>query len=101
MTRITRVWAAAVGVVAALGVAASAQQFRSGVDLVRLPVVVTPGGGVPEVGHHVAGPAYAAAARAYSLGTAAGVGAWIRYCCDAYSRGAEEGLAICARQAAR
>ena len=41
MTRITRVWAASFGVVAALGVAASAQQFRSGVDLVRLPVVVT------------------------------------------------------------
>jgi hypothetical protein len=57
--------------------------------------------GVPEVGHHAAGAAYHTAARAYSLGTTAGVGAWLRHCCDAYARGAEEGLAICAEQAAR
>lgn len=41
MSRSECVWAATVGVVAALGVVAGAQQFRSGVDLVRLPVVVT------------------------------------------------------------
>jgi hypothetical protein len=56
--------------------------------------------GVPEVGHHAAGAAYDMAARAYSLGTTAGVGAWVRHCCDAYARGAEEGLAICAEQGA-
>lgn len=56
--------------------------------------------GVPEVGHLTAGPTYATAARAYTAGTPAGVGTWVRHCCDAYARGAEEGLAICAEQGA-
>ncbi|HSK25576.1 MAG TPA: oxidoreductase [Jiangellales bacterium] len=50
---------------------------------------------VPEAGHLASGEGYRQAAAAYVEGSAAGVGTWVRHCCDAYARGAEEGLAVC------
>ncbi len=48
---------------------------------------------VPEVGHRAG--AYARLLEAYAAGTPDGVGAWVRHCCEAYARGADEGLSIC------
>jgi len=50
---------------------------------------------VPEVGHLEAAADYAAALAAYSAGSPAGVAHWLRHCCAAACRGAQEGLAIC------
>ena len=52
--------------------------------------------GVPEAGHADLSRAYLPLAQAYQGGTAAGVGAWVRHCAEAYARGAEDGLAIAA-----
>lgn len=50
---------------------------------------------VPEAGHAELALAYAPLLKAYAGGTPEGVGAWVRHCCEAYARGAEEGIAIC------
>jgi hypothetical protein len=50
---------------------------------------------VPEAGHAELARAYAPLLEAYAEGTPEGVGAWVRHCCEAYARGAEEGIAIC------
>lgn len=55
--------------------------------------VDTKAASVPEVGHLVGG--YDRLLEAYGTGTPDGVAAWVRHCCEAYARGAEEGLAIC------
>lgn len=55
--------------------------------------VDTKAASAPEVGHRAAG--YARLLEAYATGTPDGVAAWVRHCCEAYARGAEEGLAIC------
>src|SRR5690625_994719 len=52
---------------------------------------------VPEAGHLELRIDDAPALRGYRSGTSAGVGVWVRHCCDAYARGAEEGLRV-ARQ---
>lgn len=51
--------------------------------------------GVPEAGHRALARAYEPLLDAYQTGSPDGVAAWVRHCCDAYARGAEEGLAIC------
>ena len=48
---------------------------------------------VPEAGHRALSKAYAPLHAAYRSGTPDGIAAWIRHCCDAYARGAEEGIA--------
>lgn len=50
---------------------------------------------VPEAGHAEFARSYAPLLAAYAEGTPDGVGAWVRHCCEAYARGAEEGIAIC------
>lgn len=50
---------------------------------------------VPEIGHLEAGVGYTDAASAYATGDPAGVAGWIRHCCEAVVRGAQEGLAMC------
>ncbi|HEX6234092.1 MAG TPA: oxidoreductase [Jiangellaceae bacterium] len=50
---------------------------------------------VPEAGHAELARAYRPLLKAYATGTPDGVGAWVRHCCEAYARGAEEGIAIC------
>ena len=50
---------------------------------------------VPEVGHAEFARSYAPLLAAYAEGTPDGVGAWVLHCCEAYARGAEEGIAIC------
>lgn len=51
---------------------------------------------VPEAGHVIGGgPAYLGALTAYSEGTAAGVGLWLRQAADAMVAGAGEGVRIC------
>ena len=50
---------------------------------------------VPEVGHVAAAADYPAALAAYSAGSPEGVARWLRHCCTAVRRGAQEGLAIC------
>ncbi|MGI8870026.1 MAG: oxidoreductase [Mycobacteriales bacterium] len=50
---------------------------------------------VPEVGHREDVAEYAAALSAYAGGGADGVARWLRHCCAAAERGAQEGLAIC------
>ncbi|HEU4542102.1 MAG TPA: oxidoreductase [Jiangellaceae bacterium] len=50
---------------------------------------------VPEAGHAGLVRAYGQLLEAYATGTSDGVGAWVRHCCEAYARGAEEGIAIC------
>lgn len=52
---------------------------------------------VPEAGHLELRDDDASALRGYRSGTSAGVGVWVRHCCDAYARGAEEGLRIARR----
>jgi hypothetical protein len=48
---------------------------------------------IPEAGHLAISRAYRPLLQAYASGQPDGVAAWIRHCCDAYARGAEEGLA--------
>lgn len=48
--------------------------------------------GVPEAGHRALSRAYGPLHAAYRSGTPDGVAAWVRHCCDAYARGAEEGI---------
>lgn len=50
---------------------------------------------VPEVGHQASARAYEPLLDAYRTGAPDGVAAWVRHCCNAYARGAEEGIAIC------
>jgi hypothetical protein len=50
---------------------------------------------VPEAGHAEFARSYAPLLAAYAEGTPDGVGAWVLHCCEAYARGAEEGIAIC------
>lgn len=50
---------------------------------------------VPEAGHRSLERAYLPLHEAYRDGGPDGVAAWVRHCCDAYARGAEEGIAIC------
>lgn len=50
---------------------------------------------VPEVGHLSAVDDYRAALAEYQTGSPAGVAHWLRHCCAAVERGAQEGLAIC------
>lgn len=50
---------------------------------------------VPELGHLEAGADYRAALTAYAEDGPDGVARWLRHCCDATVRGAQEGLAIC------
>jgi hypothetical protein len=50
---------------------------------------------VPEAGHAEFARSYTPLLAAYAEGTPDGVGAWVRHCCEAYARGAEEGIAIC------
>ncbi len=50
---------------------------------------------VPEAGHAALGQAYRPLLETYATGTPDGVAAWVRHCCEAYARGAEEGIAIC------
>lgn len=50
---------------------------------------------VPEAGHRLLERAYQPLHEAYRDGGPDGVAAWVRHCCDAYARGAEEGIAIC------
>ncbi len=51
--------------------------------------------GIPEVGHAERPDDYAAALQSYRLDGADGVARWIRHCCAAVERGAQEGLAVC------
>jgi hypothetical protein len=76
--------------------------FSSGGDLVARATervvlisrgVDSLGVSIPEAGHLALRPAYAELLRAYATGEPEGVAAWIRHCCDAYTRGAEAGLA--------
>jgi hypothetical protein len=55
--------------------------------------VDTLGLSVPEVGHLADSRAYEPLIQAYASGLPDGVAAWVRHCCDAYARGAEDGLA--------
>jgi hypothetical protein len=48
---------------------------------------------IPEAGHLAISRAYQPLMKAYASGQPDGVAAWIRHCCDAYARGAEEGIA--------
>lgn len=57
--------------------------------------VDTKAAGVPEAGHRALARAYEPLLEAYRTGAPDGVAAWVRHCCDAYARGAEEGIAIC------
>jgi hypothetical protein len=50
---------------------------------------------VPEVGHRSLRRASEQLLTAYRTGAPDGVAAWVRHCCAAYARGAEEGIAIC------
>ncbi len=50
---------------------------------------------VPEIGWVEAGPAYGEALAGYAAGGSAGVAGWLRLCCAATVRGAQEGLAMC------
>jgi hypothetical protein len=50
---------------------------------------------VPEAGHLDLARAYLPLHEQYRDGGAPGVGAWVRHCCEAYARGAEEGITIC------
>lgn len=50
---------------------------------------------VPEVGHLSDVDDYRAALADYQAGAADGVAHWLRHCCAAVDRGAQEGLAIC------
>lgn len=52
--------------------------------------VDTKAASMPEAGHRAMADDYRAALAAYSTGTPDGVGAWVRHCCQAYARGAEE-----------
>lgn len=78
--------------------------FGSADDLVARAaerVVLVAGGvdtkavSVPEAGHRALERAYLPLHEAYRDGGPDGVAAWVRHCCDAYARGAEEGIAIC------
>ncbi len=51
--------------------------------------------GIPEIGHAERPDEYAAALRSYRVDGADGVARWIRHCCAAVERGAQEGLAVC------
>jgi hypothetical protein len=51
--------------------------------------------GVPEVGHAEQADEYVAAQRSFRTGGADGVARWLRHCCAAVERGAQEGLAVC------
>jgi hypothetical protein len=51
---------------------------------------------IPEAGHQALSRAYGPLHAAYRSGTPDGVATWVRHCCDAYARGAEEGMATCA-----
>lgn len=48
---------------------------------------------VPEVGHLAMSRAYQPLIHTYGSGQPDGVAAWVRHCCDAYVRGAEDGIA--------
>ena len=50
---------------------------------------------VPEAGHAALARAYQPLLEEYATGRPDGVSAWVRHCCEAYARGAEEGIAIC------
>lgn len=50
---------------------------------------------VPEAGHRLLERAYLPRHEVYRDDGPEGVAAWVRHCCDAYARGAEEGIAIC------
>lgn len=49
---------------------------------------------VPEVGHLRRTREYRAAAEGFATGTADGVGAWVRHCCEQWAVGGKEGLSI-------
>ncbi len=51
--------------------------------------------GVPEVGHAEQVDEYVAAQHSFRIGGADGVARWMRHCCAAVERGAQEGLAVC------
>lgn len=80
------------------------RSFGSADDLVARAaerIVLVAGGvdtkavSVPEAGHRVLERAYLPLHEAYRDGGPDGVAAWVRHCCDAYARGAEEGITIC------
>jgi hypothetical protein len=50
---------------------------------------------VPEAGHRELARAYLPLHDQYRDGGPPAVGAWVRHCCEAYARGAEEGITIC------
>jgi hypothetical protein len=50
---------------------------------------------VPEIGHVEQADEYVAALRSYRDDGGDGVARWIRHCCAAVKRGAQESLAIC------
>jgi hypothetical protein len=55
--------------------------------------VDTLGLSVPEAGHLANAGVFESMIQTYASGVPDGVAAWVRYCCDAYARGAEDGLA--------
>jgi hypothetical protein len=78
--------------------------FGSADDLVARAaerVVLVAGGvdtkavSVPEAGHRARERAYLPLHEGYEEGGPDGVAAWVRHCCAAYARGAEEGITIC------